>query len=85
MGWMDGWMDGSLGLVKYRAPYGANKLIWQEGGEAKGKNNKKYRKKQISKSQKQTNKTNKLVASQGKGRIKTNKQKPKEEQTNQRI
>ena len=29
MGWMglDGWMDGSLGLVEYRAPYGANKLF----------------------------------------------------------
>ena len=24
VGWI-GWMDGSLGLVEYRAPYGANK------------------------------------------------------------
>ena len=28
MGWMDGWMDGSLGLVEYRAPYGANNDAW---------------------------------------------------------
>ena len=26
MGWMDG-LDGSLGLVEYRAPYGANKCF----------------------------------------------------------
>jgi len=38
MGWMDG-LDGSLGLVEYRAPYGANKTTKKNTNTSQFKGN----------------------------------------------